>query len=115
MFQQDNSSCHKSRDSLEAIEVLFWKNKIWWPANSPDLFPIKTVWAIIKQELSKRKYSSLDELRNNLIDIWNRFPNELCKKMVAEFDEKINIYKKEEGSFIKKILLKIIEALKKGK
>ena len=80
----------------------------------PDLPPIETVWAIIKQELSKRKCFSLDELRNNLIGIWNRFPNELWEKIVAEFDEKINIYKKEEGSFIKKILLKIIEALKKG-
>ena len=28
LFQQDNSSCHKSRDSLEVIEILSGKNKI---------------------------------------------------------------------------------------
>ena len=37
LFQQDNASCYKSRKSLEAIEVIFGKNKIWWQANSPDL------------------------------------------------------------------------------
>ena len=106
VFQQDNASCHNSKNSLEAIEVLFGENKIWWPANSPDLSPIETVWAIIKQELSKRKCNSLNELRNNIIDIWSKFPNELCEKIVAEFDEKILICKKEEGIIINKKMLR---------
>ena len=106
VFQQDNASFHNSKNSLEAIEVLFGENKIWWPANSPDLSPIETVWAIIKQELSKRKCTSLNELRNNIIDIWSKFPNELCEKIVAEFDEKILICKKEEGNIINKKMLR---------
>ena len=28
IFQQDNASCHKSKESLEAIEILFGKDKI---------------------------------------------------------------------------------------
>lgn len=40
LFQQDNASCHKSRESIEALEIIFGKNQIWWPANSPDLLPI---------------------------------------------------------------------------
>ena len=59
IFQQDNASCHKNRESLEAIEILFGKDKIWWPANSPDLSPIETVWSILKQELSKKKNVSV--------------------------------------------------------
>ena len=39
LFQQDNASCHKSRESIEALEIIFGKNQIWWPANSPDLLP----------------------------------------------------------------------------
>ena len=106
VFQQDKASCHNSKNSLEAIEVLFGENKIWWPANSPDLSPIETVQAIIKQELSKRKCTSLNELRNNIIDIWSKFPNELYEKIVSEFDEKILICKKEEGNIINKKMLR---------
>ena len=87
LFQQDNATCHKSQESMEALEVLFGKNKIWWPANSPDLSPIETVWSIIKQELSKRKNSNLEELRDNILDIWVRFPKELCSKIISELDE----------------------------
>ena len=74
---------------MEAIEILFGKDKIWWPANSPDLSPIETVWSILKQELSKKKNSNLEDLRNNIMDIWSKFPNELCSKIIREFAEKI--------------------------
>ena len=62
------------------------KDKIWWPANSPDLSLIETVWSILKRELSKRKNSSLKELRNNILDILTKFPKELCSKIISEFD-----------------------------
>ena len=99
LFQQDNASCHKSRKSLEAIEVIFGKNKIWWTANSPDLSPIETVWSILKQKLTKRKNSNLVELRNNIIDIWSKFPNELCKKSIGEFEKKLLYVKKQFEKF----------------
>ena len=51
------------------------------------------------------KTANLEELRNNLIDIWARFPNELCEKIVGEFDDKIRICQKEEGKILNKILL----------
>ena len=106
LFQQDNASCHKSRESMEAIEVIFGKNKIWWPANSPDLSPIETVWAILKQELSKKKNSNLGELRNNILDIWTRFPKELCSKIISEFDEKVRLCQKEKGKILNGVLIK---------
>ena len=93
LFQQGNASCHKSQESMEALEVIFGKDKIQWPANSSDLSPIETVWSILKQELSKRKNSSFDDLRNNILDIWTKFPKELCAKIISEFDEKIKICK----------------------
>ena len=84
---------------MEAIEVIFGKNKIWWPANSPDLSSIETVWSIQKLEISKRKNSNLKELRNNILDVWTRFPKELCSKIIAEFNEKIQIFKKKVDYF----------------
>ena len=69
IFQQDNAACHTSRESKYAIEILFDKNYIDWPPNSPDMSPIENVWAILKEKLEKRKIKNLDELRENILDI----------------------------------------------
>ena len=62
------------------------------------------VWSILKQELYKRKNNNLDELRNNVLVIWTKFPQELCGKITDEFDEKIRIRicQKEEGKILYK-------------
>ena len=52
------------------------------------------------------KNTSLDELRNNIIDILSRFPKELCEKIIGEFDEKVIICQKEGGKILSKALVK---------
>ena len=82
IFQQDNAACHISYDSKSTIGILFGNNTINWPPNSPDLSPIENDWAILKEKLSKRKINNLDELRDNILDIWVKFPTSLCEKMI---------------------------------
>lgn len=55
-------------------------------------------------ELSKRKNTNLDELRNNVVDIWARFPQELCEKIIGEFDDKNT--SKIKGKILNKTLVK---------
>ena len=53
LFQQDNAPCHKSKE----VTKWFMDNEIEimdWPARSPDLSPIKKVWATLKRELYKQ-------------------------------------------------------------
>lgn len=83
LFQQDYSSCHKSRNSLEAIQIIFDNNKIWQPSNSPDLSSIETVWAFLKQELTKKSNKTLIELRNNNIDIWSNSQMNYVKNCIG--------------------------------
>ena len=82
-FQQDNAACHVSQESKAVIEVLFGKNYIEWPPNSPDLSPIENVWAILKEKLSRRDIKNFDDLRENILDIWIKFPVSLCEKLCA--------------------------------
>ena len=56
--------------------------------------------------LESKLFAIADELRNNIIEIWSKFPTELCEKIISEFDEKIAICKKENGHLINKITLK---------
>ena len=109
LFQQDNAACHTSYDSKAAIKVLFDKNSIKWPPNSPDLSPIENVWAILKEKLSKRKIRNLDDLRENILDIWIKFPTSLCKKLCMQFDEKIKLIREFKGARINKEMMINVE------
>ena len=101
-FQQDNAACHVSQESKSLIDILFDKEYIDWPPNSPDLSPIENVWAILKEKLSKRNIKNLDELRDNILDIWSKFPIALCEKLCAQFDLKIRHLKEIGGKRINK-------------
>ena len=113
LFQQDNAACHTSYDSKAAIKILFEKNRINWSPNSPDLSPIENVWAILKEKLSKRKIRNLDELRENILDIWIKFPTSLCKKLCEQFDEKMKLIKEFKGARINKEMMINVEKKKK--
>ena len=57
LFQQDNAKGHSSaftKSVFEAIGI----NPIFWPTNSPDLNPIKTLWDLIKDYIQKKLPSS---------------------------------------------------------
>ena len=41
-------------------------------------------------------------MRNNILDIWSKFPNELCSKIISAFDEKILLCKKNDGQILSK-------------
>lgn len=50
-FMKDGGPCHTAKDVtqwLHDCQVNFFDD---WPGNSPDINPIKSLWALIKQEL----------------------------------------------------------------
>ncbi len=49
----------------------------------------------------------MDELRENILDIWIKFPTSLCEKLCKKLDEKIKLIQQYKGARInKKMLLK---------
>lgn len=68
-FMQDGAPCHKSKMVMD----YFRSNKINlldWLGNSPDITPIENVWAVLKQELSKRNVTNKEDLIKNIKDVW---------------------------------------------
>ncbi len=84
VFQQDNASCHVSKQTKK----WFSKQKINvldWPPQSPDLNPIENVWDYLDRQVRKRQ----DEIKN-LQDL-ERILLEEADKISKDYI--INLYK----------------------
>jgi len=69
IFQQDVASIH----TTEAIFTYFEERDIEvlpWPAKSPDISLIESVWSALKDKL-KRSYNDVEELKEDIEYQWN--------------------------------------------
>ena len=90
IFQQDNCSVHKSRDTKqylqeEGVEVLEW------PSKSPDLNPIENLWGILVRMVyndGKKRYKNKAELREALILNWSKIRLSTVHKLVSTMPDR---------------------------
>ena len=59
-----------------------------WPPNSPDLNPIQTVWAVMKQQVYSRHYNTLVELTAAVEQAWQGLPGSYLKILMASFSSR---------------------------
>jgi ketohexokinase/beta-glucosidase len=89
-FMQDNASGHLAKATLE--EMARWGIRpIFWPANSPDLNPIETVWDWIKdyvQEKYPEVQRSYPRLREAVTEAWNSITNEQIRELIGTMHER---------------------------
>ena len=65
LFQQNNTSCHTSRNSMD----LFQKNEtqlLPWLAQLSNLIPIESIWSLLKKMITKEKIKLTVELRKKI-------------------------------------------------
>ena len=100
VFQHDNDPKHTARVTTEwldnkNIEVLEW------PPQSPDLNPIENLWAWFKFRLSDYDSppSSVHELWERAQDIWNRFTEEECTRLIDSMPKRIAAVIKAKGDY----------------
>jgi hypothetical protein len=80
VFREDEALCHRSK------LVIIWTQQlniesIDWPAESPDLNPIKNLWHKLALEISKKHPTSKRELTEPLIAAWNRIVHDYLIKL----------------------------------
>ena len=86
-FQQDNATPHTSKEAKESLKDI--KTLKFWPPNSPEISPIEKVWSFIMRKLEGKKIMDLNQLKREVLYIWNRIPKIYCKKIVEKFDKDI--------------------------
>jgi transposase len=95
IFQQDGASIHS-----EANVDAYFRSKhiilLPWPAKSPDLNLIESIWAWLKKEM-KTSYQTLEELEEDVIIIWERLPFEFVENLYRGMKGRIQAVIEAEG------------------
>ena len=96
---QDGASCHWTDDVFDG---LLENCNIFptWPANSPDLNPIESLWGALKRIIKNCKITTTDELIEILSTCWERFPQESIDRLVQSFQSRIDMVEFARGKSI---------------
>jgi transposase len=105
-FQQDGATCHTAKSSIDYIKqnMNLIEN---WPSNSPDLSPIENLWGIIKHVLQEKDISSIEELKNLLIDEWNKLDIALINSLIESIPDRMELCLEQQGKQIGHLLYKL--------
>jgi hypothetical protein len=88
IFQHDNDPKHSSalvKKFLEEKKI----NVLKLPSQSPDLNPIKHIWAYMKRELRGKMFKNKDELKKTLLDLWNDISVDFVRKLMILMPRRI--------------------------
>jgi len=97
-FQQDNAPAHSSKEIKKILlETENIKSLKFWPPNSPEISPIEKVWAFILRKLEGKKFNNLEDLKKEVLFIWNRIPISFCEKIIDKFNDDIHLLSKSGG------------------
>ena len=71
-----------------------------WPAQSPDLNPIKNLWSYIDKELQKIVIKNKNQLIEKLNEIWINVPKTFIRKLYLSIPKRIEMVIRNKGGHI---------------
>jgi hypothetical protein len=94
VFQQDGARCHTSKDSVGWLKQHLPKNiKLLepkdWPASSPDLSPIETLWAILQDKVIEERAYTQAALIKCVEHWWWEIPQEVIQHLYESMPTRI--------------------------
>jgi transposase len=92
IIMEDNASAYKHRYQQEFRRWVSLK-KLEWPANSPDLNPMETIWNEMKDSIKRRlgwKFTAR-EIRTVVEDKWRRYPVERINTHIMFMPRRIEV------------------------
>lgn len=103
-LQQDNAPPHKTASNMAYIKAnVPGGHFLDWPANSPDLSPIETMWAWMDHKLhTEYKPNNIDELKQCLQEINKAIPASMLHNLFDGLDARMKQVIELGGDYIGK-------------
>jgi hypothetical protein len=103
LLVQDGAPCHTSKKSWKALSELF--NLFpQWPANSPDLNPIESLWGAIKRSLKWENIRTAADAVNLIRRVWADFPQGAIDALVDSFRNRVKMVSEARGRTIQPLV-----------
>lgn len=100
IFQQDNATPHKAKDTLNKFAELGISLLEDWPPNSPDLNIIENIWAIMKMRLQAKQVSTIKELEQEISEVWDNLSFQTINKLVDSIPARMKLVVEKRGETI---------------
>lgn len=97
VFMQDNAKPHTARNTMDWLNNNSIRVLLGWPPHSPHLNPIEHLWALLHQEISRRRPKSLDELERVAHEVWDSITLEVINCYIAGFKTSLKKCVEREG------------------
>lgn len=98
IFMQDGAACHTSRKTKAYLRNQGVKVLEEWPARSPDLNPIETLWAILQPRVSAGNARNASELTQLIIKEWNAVSQSTIDALVMSFGTRVDEVRAAKGA-----------------
>lgn len=102
-FQQDNASGYSAAFTMSVFEAIGIE-PIFWPPNSPDLNPIKTIWNEMKDYIEKKYpevYRSYKRLKETVKEAWESVTHDRIRELIREMPERCRAVIEAKGLYTK--------------
>ena len=109
-FQQDNARPHMSKKTQAFFDVVTIEQGfvvMKWLSNSPDMNPIKNLWALLKIELYKRypdtatlrgpPYTIQLKLKERLMEVWWDIGEEVLDRLIDSMLSRVQALIEADG------------------
>ncbi|CAK9801230.1 Transposable element Tc3 transposase [Anthophora plagiata] len=113
-FQQDDVTCDTTRENVQLLRSKFGQRVIScnadinWPPRSCDLTPLDFfLWGYLKSRVYSVKPETRNDLKDNLRVAIREITLATCRKVVENFDSRIDICSRNRGAHLNDILFQI--------
>jgi hypothetical protein len=102
VFQYDGASCHNSKLTLGWLRKHLPRHitalkRAEWPANSPDLSPIETLWNYLQNAVIEKQAETVEQLKVAVVDAWWEIPLSTIQHVIDGVTKKIEKCIDREG------------------